>query len=299
MAWIRTLGETEELVFASDSRLRAGQAWDVAPKIMTLPRSDALISFAGGTDYAYPLMIQMAQAIGFFPASRDRRSDLSVARSIALKVFNDMRANIHDFPTGQTSPGDPGVRFIFGGYLWRQKRFQIWQLHYDASIDRFTFRPAKSWRGNNSQRTLVMIGDATKEAHTRLIKLLRDRNSLPGHGFDMEPFEVLRDMIRDESHPAIGGAPQLGKVYSFLHAQLFSVAWPDAQGVPHALGRPGLDFEIFDLPTIDPDAPGRHSRHLAARPAESVQGAGREVFTTSLRDVPSGGELSTINTIDG
>jgi hypothetical protein len=89
LAWIRSVGNTQELVFASDSRLRAGQAWDVAPKIFTLPRSDALISFAGATDYAYPLVVQMSQALGFFPASRDRRNYISVAKGIALTVFNE------------------------------------------------------------------------------------------------------------------------------------------------------------------------------------------------------------------
>lgn len=265
MAWIRTVSDTQELVFASDSRLRAGQSWDVAPKIFTLPRSDALISFAGETDYAYPLMVQMAQAIGFFPASRDRRSDISVAKGIALKVFNEMRAAIHDLPRGATTPGDPGVRFIFGGYQWREKRFQIWELHYDASIDRFTFRPSTMWGGGNRNRLLALVGDATEEARDRLRALLRSRGQLPGIGFDMEPFEVLRDMIRNNVHPAIGGAPQVGKVYSYMHSQLFSVAWPDAAGAQHALGRRALDFEDFDLPMIDPDAPNLHSRHIAAR----------------------------------
>ncbi|MFF1876512.1 hypothetical protein [Leifsonia sp. NPDC058230] len=281
LAWIRSVGNTQELVFASDSRLRAGQAWDVAPKIFTLPRSDALISFAGATDYAYPLVVQMSQAIGFFPASRDRRNDISVAKGIALKVFNEMRENIHDLPRGQMTAGDPGVRFIFGGYQWRQKRFRIWELHYDASIDRFTFRPVQPWHGGNSGRVLAMIGDATDEARDRLVELLRSRGKLPGNGFDMEPFEVLRDMIRDRSHPAIGGAPQLGKVYSYMRSQLFAVAWPDATGVPHALGRAALGFERFDLPLLDPDAPHLHSRHAAAASDDD-----EEFVTTELADEP-------------
>jgi hypothetical protein len=270
MAWIRTVGDVEELVFASDSRLRSGQAWDAAPKIFTLPRSDALISFAGDTDYAYPLVTQMSNAIGFFPASRDRRNDISVAKGIALKVFNDMRRQIHDLPRGVSSPGDPGVRFIFGGYQWRQKRFKIWELHYDPSIDRFTFRPVTGWRGGNDKRFVAMVGDAVDEAHERLATLLRSRALLPGVGFDMEPFEVLRDMIREASHPAIGGAPQVGKVYSYLHAQLFAVAWPGADGIPHALGRPAMDFEHFDLPVIDPDKPHLHSRHVAAHARDAI-----------------------------
>jgi hypothetical protein len=193
-----------------------------------------------------------------------------VAKGIALKVFNDMRDRVHDLPTGQRGPGDPEVRFIFGGYQWRQKRFRIWQLHYDDAIDRFTFRPVTGWGGGNRARFVAIIGDAVDEAKQRLTDLLRERGSLPGVGFDMEPFEVLRDMIRQGSHPAIGGAPQVAKVYSYLQSQVFAVAWPDVDGTPHALGRPAMGFEQFDLPRIDPDAPYFLNRHAIARTARHV-----------------------------
>lgn len=88
IAWLRTVGSVEELVFASDSRLRSGEAWDCCPKILTLPRSDCLISFAGSTAYAYPLMLQMARAIEFYPASSDRRVDIAHLKGHTLRVFN-------------------------------------------------------------------------------------------------------------------------------------------------------------------------------------------------------------------
>lgn len=53
MAWLRTVGDVRELVIASDSRLSGGQYWDANPKIMLLPRSDAVLSFAGSTSDAY------------------------------------------------------------------------------------------------------------------------------------------------------------------------------------------------------------------------------------------------------
>src|ERR1019366_314181 len=58
MAWIRTVGSHEELVFASNSRLSGGADWDSCPKLMLLPRGDSLIGFAGSTLDAYPLMLQ-------------------------------------------------------------------------------------------------------------------------------------------------------------------------------------------------------------------------------------------------
>lgn len=261
IAWIRTVGNVEELVFASDSRLRGGQSWDCCPKVVSLPRSDCLISFAGNTQYAYPLMMQMVQAIDMYAASSDRRTDITVAKGHALAVFNQMRSLIHDFPVGESSAGDPETGFLFGGYSWRQQGFLIWQLHYDASIDRFTFRPTHRWSKKNSRKAIAFAGDVALEAKERLVDLLRERGKLQTGGFDMEPFEVLRDMIRSGSYPTVGGAPQVAKVYKYLRAQHFAVSWPDASGVAHALGRPALSYENFELPVIDPDNPDRHAKN--------------------------------------
>jgi len=57
------VGSVTEMIVASDSRLSGGQAWDGNPKILMLPRSDAVLAFAGYTGVAYPLMIQAYNAI--------------------------------------------------------------------------------------------------------------------------------------------------------------------------------------------------------------------------------------------
>jgi hypothetical protein len=256
LAWIRTVGNAEELVFASDSRLRAGRAWDCCPKIMTLPRTDCLISFAGETDDAYPLMLQMVRAIEFYPPSLNRRTDVAVAKGHTLRVFNQMRSLIHDLPSRGEGPGDPNVRFLFGGFSWRRQRFMLWTLHYDKSIDKFTFQPTSDWvQPRGGRKNCAFIGDAVEEAHERLVEILRSKGKLDSGGFDMEPFEVLRDIIRSRAYRTIGGAPQLAKVYRYMRTQIFAVRWPDNSGVPHVLGRPALSYEALDTPAIDPDLP--------------------------------------------
>ncbi|MCW2685137.1 MAG: hypothetical protein JWR37_27 [Mycobacterium sp.] len=42
-----------------------------------LPRPDCLISLAGSTAYAYPLILQMAHGILFYKKSNDRRTDIT------------------------------------------------------------------------------------------------------------------------------------------------------------------------------------------------------------------------------
>lgn len=44
----------------------------------------------------------------------------------------------------------------------------------------------------------------------------------------MEPFEVLRDMLREKNevkYPLIGGSPQLIKIYKHLNRTPIAVKW--------------------------------------------------------------------------
>lgn len=271
VAWVRSVNEVSELVFASDSRLSGEKTWDGCPKIVALPRSDCMISFAGETDYAYPLMLQMINGINSHPPSRERRTDIATARHIALDVFNQMRSGVK----GEHSyfPKDPGVRFIFGGYSWKAQSFKVWTLHYDPSIDKFTFRPANPWAGQKgvSSKVIAWIGDehAVDDAKLMLTELLREREKLDIGGFDMEPFEVLRDIIRSKKYRSIGGAPQMAKVYRSLQTQHFAVRWPNGEGAAHVAGRQQLEYEHFSLPEVAADRPEIHSRTARLREEEA------------------------------
>ncbi|MDQ0744535.1 hypothetical protein QFZ62_001843 [Clavibacter sp. B3I6] len=213
-------------------------------------------------------MLQMINGINYFPPSRDRHTDISVARHVAIDVFNAMRAKIANHYLGKNGPGDPEVQFIFGGYSSRSQDFKIWTLHYDAHIDHFTFRPARSWKGqersrsSRSTKVISWIGDApaVEEAKQLLVNKLRSAEKLTNGGFDMEPFEVLRDIIRSKNHESVGGAPQLAKVYRSSQTQQFAIKWPDSEGSYYAAGREEMPYEHFALPSLDPDTPRVHSR---------------------------------------
>ncbi len=251
VAFIRRLPEREdrsELVFASDSRLSGGQQMDHGAKIFELPRSDALLAFAGDTTYAYPLAAHLLTSIRIYPRSADRRYPLARARGHMLRVFDQVYHAIHGFPVGHNQPlaAQPVVQFLFGGFAWHEADFRIWYIDLDQATGRFAFRNGRSFWFIGDP---VAVVGAVQQTH----QLLASRGRTPD-GIDMEPFEVLREIIRSAAFPAIGGVPQIAKVYRHMNTQFFATLW-DVAGVPtpHVFGRPLLGPESCSWPRFDPD----------------------------------------------
>jgi hypothetical protein len=110
----------EELLIASDSRLSGGRSIDFCPKVLVLPRLDCAVCFAGSTDLAYPLMLQLSLAAEAHPPSLKRVLDLRPFVTHAVKVFNSMAGAIR---TPVPALKEPAVSFIIGGYSWKRKQF--------------------------------------------------------------------------------------------------------------------------------------------------------------------------------
>lgn len=270
IAWVRTIRDCEELMFASDSRLSGdGAVIDQCPKIMTLPRSDCAICFAGYTGTAYAIINQLAFAISAHEPSRRRSMDLRKLRTHMLKVFNTIAASIE---TDIDDLRHPDVTFIFGGYSWVHKEFDIWGIGYNSDTAVFEARPApyalthprakrlffgsvEGAHRNNSTilGKIAFGGDQGEEAKHRFQLLMnemfeQDPSKMAGYKLDKEPLMVLRDMLRDpqKSH-TIGGAMQVVKVYQYMSASPLAVYWPNKQsGQVTLLGRRLLDFENID-----------------------------------------------------
>lgn len=252
IAWLRKVRSVEELVFATDSRLSFGCRWDCCPKLLSLPRGDSAMSFAGDTLYAYPVLLQAIAAVSQHQKLLSRGMNLDELKGHMLRVLNSMVGAIQDLPVGAAN--QPETTFLFGGWSWKHSMFKIWLLHFDPQLKRFTFRPAVRWRGLNNEKLFAFTGDYETEYKERLVALLRRKRKLETGGFDMEPFEVLRDMLRANEHDLIGGPPQLMKVYKYSSTRPYAVFWPnrDAAAVS-LLGRPMLDYEQSDYLVLDPD----------------------------------------------
>lgn len=279
MAWIRNRQNYEELVFCSDSRLRFGCAWDACQKVFPLPRGDCAITFAGDTKFAYPFVHAAMNAVSLHQGSRRRQVDITVVKPFLLRAINSMLNDISDFRQGETDYEEPELRMAFGGYSWLQKRFILWKFHFNPGEREFQHAEVSPWRGLGSDRRLLILGDpeasrsAIKRAEringekpvasedvqeiakSRLIELLDARNIRDGTGLDMEPFEVLRDMLRDSVSPYVGGSPQLVKVYQHLNTQPFGIRWPSSDSTSIAiLGRVLAHGEKAHVPVLNPDS---------------------------------------------
>jgi hypothetical protein len=275
IAWTRKVLNYEQLLFVSDSRISGGATFDACPKILTLPRADCAVAFAGYEGHAFPMMLQLGLAIDAFPKMRRGAHEISRVRTHALRIFDGMSKLIDTTISSQREIlTKPDATFIFGGYSWRLKRFQVWTLKYGEADKKFGAHPAPSlcffpdlnrvgWGrsiapGATGLGLVAIAGDQSREARKRLFELVARRigkQTRKNLALNMEPFEVVRDMLRDRDRsPSIGGAPQLVKVFQYLRSASFAVYWPDKEsGVPHLHGRPVLPYEAWDKHVIDPD----------------------------------------------
>lgn len=319
-AWVRTLRDCKELIVVSDSRLNGGKKMDCGQKVVALPRSDAFICFAGNTDWAYPLIHQVVNAISTYDRSASRAQDIVELKSHVLKVFEGLKGAVHDAVGDE---GIPAAEFLFGGYSWIRKEFMIWRIHFHVPKLRkppasqkeaarkikeqscFVATPAKDWKG----QAWLFAGDRehVERANKDLVKLLRSRgrapNQIDNFKFDWEPFEVVRDMLREvDTTPSlykeasIGGAPQVLKIYEHLSSRYLAIEWntknpavrrkngttpkgkaadgEKAEGaeVPiYICGRQILEYETPTLWILDPDT--LKSRHLHYSESEASASA--------------------------
>lgn len=276
MAWIRDVGDYEELVFCSDSRLRFGCAWDSCQKVFPLPRGDCAIAFAGDTQFAYPFIHTAINAVSLHRGSSRRQVDLFTAKSFLLNAINAMLSEIRDLPIGQDQFDEPNLRMVFGGYCWKKKKFAIWKFEFNPGEREFRVRKIRAWKDFGKKRTLLVLGDPNASpsalkraartgetpvtieedvealAKRELIKMLETRGKKDSTGLDMEPFEILRDIIKANMSPHVGGAPQLVKVYQHLNAQAFGVRWPGSGGRVAVLGRLLPHGEKMHVPILNP-----------------------------------------------
>jgi hypothetical protein len=245
LAWIRKSGDNDQLIFASDSRLRSFGSWDTNPKIFPLERTDCAISFAGDTAYSYPLITQIQSFIKSYPKSQSRYQDIRHFKGHLLNMINHMLKFKSDYEV-------PIVRFLFGGYSWQKRKFYLWHIYYDKTEKQFVGPEVHTWKGIKVNRPISFIGDYYYEYRSRLIALMKEKKKFINGHFDMEPLEILVQMLKEGTYIDIGGPPQVLKVYEHMNRTPIAVKWStDDTEYVSLLGRPLQDYEKTIYPVLD------------------------------------------------
>lgn len=287
VAWIRDLGGTQELIFASDSRLSGGGNVDQCQKVFPLPREDCCISFSGCTTIAYPFINQLQNSIFEYKKIMDRIVDINKFKGRVLWLLNKFISSHEDVIDSDFERDLLATHFIFGGWSWKNAKFYLWTISYDKDKKKYVsyiaLKSGPLGLPSSNPVEFAMIGDYREDYHTLLRSLVKTKVALcKNHGikldFDYEPLACLATMLRDDEFVdrrrgrsgAIGGAPQVCKVYPFLRTMSYAVEWNIGEKFVYSIkGRIIPDFENFTFPGIDPFT-GAVKAAVKARPDDFV-----------------------------
>lgn len=247
-AWIRRGqgDEGDELVFATDSRLRMGEAWDSGIKLFDLGRDDCLLCFAGSTMRAYPLILQGGNLQRFSVAWANPRLDLLDVLESICNLFTEVCRNINTEGVRGAEPqilvGEDETQFLFGGWSWRKQLFGIWKLYYSPESKAFLHMALHE---TDSAIKYAFLGDAIAEAERLFQEEFINSGNFVKGTLGLEPLRVLLRLSEDIDYPTIGGSLQVAKVYrSGLH-EFFGVKMPN--GRTAVLGR---EVNLYDAPPM-------------------------------------------------
>lgn len=311
IAWLRTLpNDDEELWVVSDSRLSTGATvWDECTKIFTLPDKRSFVSFAGDTSIAFPLINQFQTSIIAHRSSLVGFMDINELKNHFVIIINNslkkMRLEVNNYNVQDTLKD---TSFILGGYSWRRKRFSIYKISYNngkytstkektsgfknvycqiiGDITPFIRQELdkKMYSSFQNKREILRKMNTIKEMYTQNLITKKSycffKDKLTKKEFDMEPFEVVRDLLINKNNQdlklsSVGGAPQLVKVYQHMNAQPIGVFWnQDSSKLqdkslnhknlkPTLLGRFLEDYENPDMLFMDLNS---HIAKLISRP---------------------------------
>jgi hypothetical protein len=272
VAWIRTFGTNSELIFASDSRLIGGGNVDECQKVFSLPREDCAISFCGSTDIAYPFILQLINAVSEYRKAYDRAVDVDALKGSIVDLLNRFITSHSGVIASSFEKELLTTTFLFGGWSWKKHQFYLWDIFFDANIQRYVDSACKVWQRFGVTRGQAAPigfcgdygGEFLTEMNARLAPQKAEISSRKAKRIHLEyePLQTLTSMLRDpkftdrklQGRGLIGGAPQVLKIYPFARSVHYAVEWPTAgTGDVTLRGRRLAQFEKSSALAINPD----------------------------------------------
>lgn len=240
VAWIREANDTEELVFATDSTLTGGERWDHGIKLFELPRKDCLLSFAGSTQRAYTLILNLISSVSFDEHLNSPATKIEEVLKHIADIFTDLIQKIvKEIVSDDIHELRSGAQFIFGGWDWQRGLFRVWELFYSTEVEGFLFNEVTD--DDTKTRFYTFIGETQKDdfiqqTKKRFHQLLIEEDKLDSK-LDMEPLELLREIALDPTIREVGGSLQIAKVYKSSRTEFFGITWPSSASPPYFQGR--------------------------------------------------------------
>ncbi len=232
VAWLREMHNEKELIFATDSCLSGGERWHSGVKLFDLPRKDCLICFAGETNRTYPLILNLISSIKFDEHLSNLHTDIAEVLDYLTNLFTNLCNSItnYDPQSFEETLGD--FQFLFGGWSWKDNDFKLYKLEYNHNTGAFLHDET-----NNDNMFYTFIGDELKRSQELLVEEISRSGKTLSRRFDMEPFKVLIEMIRNPSYTTIDGAVQIAKIHPPGSTEFLGVYWPSVGGKKTFLGK--------------------------------------------------------------
>ncbi len=249
VSWIREVNNEKELIFATDSCLSGGERWHSGVKLFELPRKDCLICFAGETNRTYPLILNLISSIKFDEHLLSSHTDIAEVLDYLTRLFTSLCHSITDYGTQEFESVLGNFQFLFGGWSWKANDFKLWKLEYNHSAGAFVHDEVDS-----GTMFYTFIGDELEKSEESLNNELISNKKITAKNFDMEPFKVLIEMIRNSSYSNIDGAVQIAKIHPPGATEFLGVYWPSVIGGKKTFL--GKDVSTDNNPAvkyIDPD----------------------------------------------
>jgi hypothetical protein len=262
LAWVRHHLTPPEIVVASDSRLRSCGPMDQAQKIYQLQRGDCCLSFCGDAQIAYPLFVQVSVALDNHLRTSSRALDVTSLTDRIEKMLNGM-VDAWKLPAAEKAEQMAGTTILFAGWSWRfaKPHIGIFKLEHDGPFHfhRLGIKLPHPWRAG-PRADLFFIGDCKTEYLKNLTTILQHRYPAPSRKqnkkilvqWDYEPVEALQTLLREPDAGnirAIGGAPQVVKIYPF--ARTIPIVVRTGKGHHFLLGRRLFSWETTEYPILD------------------------------------------------
>lgn len=241
IGWIRKTNVSEEVVLASDSCFSGGHRFIAAPKLFAMKRGDFALACAGSTTYSFAIIEHIRQAMDCNAPISQRAYDIADIVHYIVDIINETL--LHEKETIGIYETD--FKMILGGYSWKRKRAVLRIIEYSSRMKNYYSHVVKTIK----KTPVAVIGDmdVVKPARKAIFDRLEADGIVDGAPFDMQPFSVLMDFIKNPQYTTIDGAPQLLKVYPFMNSLPWGFTYGNDSSI-YFYGRKLLAYETFPYP---------------------------------------------------